>query len=154
MLKDAQAETVVDTSTNSIVLTRTFSASREQVFDAWSQPQHVSLWWDPHGRPLKDCAIDLRPNGAFKFVLDGEHPVPAFAGFYKEIVRPKHLVFEAFGAIGRITLESVNGRTLLTVAIQCASSEHLKQFLQQGIDKGTAQTLDNLVAYLGGDKGR
>jgi hypothetical protein len=44
----------------------------------------------------------------------------------------------------------VNGGTVLTVTIQCASPEHLKQFLQQGIDKGTAQTLDNLVAYLGG----
>jgi uncharacterized protein YndB with AHSA1/START domain len=150
MLKDAQAETVVDAFTNSIVLTRAFSASREKVFDAWTQPQHVSLWWDPHGKPLKDCVIDLRPNGAFKFVLDGEHPVPAFTGFYKEIVRPKRLVFEAFGAIGRITLEPVNGGTVLTVTIQCASPEHLKQFLQQGIDKGTAQTLDNLVAYLGG----
>jgi uncharacterized protein YndB with AHSA1/START domain len=154
MLSDPHAEIVVDTSTNSIVLTRTFSASREKVFDAWTQPQHVALWWDPHDRPLKDCVIDLRPNGAFKFVLDGEHPVPAFAGVYKEIVRPSRLVFEAFGAIGRVALESVNGRTLLTVAIQCASPEHLKQFLQQGIDKGTGLTLDNLVAYLGGDAGR
>ncbi len=143
------ARTVVDAATNAIVFTRTFDASREQVFDAWTQPRHVARWWDPTGKRLKDCAIDLRPNGSFNFVMEGEHQAPAFRGVYKEIVRPERLVFEALGAIGSVVLTSVERRTLITVTIQCSSPEHLKQFLQQGVDQGTARTLDNLVAFLG-----
>jgi uncharacterized protein YndB with AHSA1/START domain len=151
MTKGLGANTVVDAATNSIVLTKMFSASRERVFDAWTQPQHVACWWDPTGRRLKDCSIDLRPGGLFKFVLDGDQSVPAFAGVYKDIVRPERLVFEALGAVGHVVLTSSNGRTVLTVTIQCASPEHLKQFLEHGVDKGTARTLDNLVTYLAGD---
>jgi uncharacterized protein YndB with AHSA1/START domain len=150
-MTQGEAKAVVDTAMNSIVLTRAFTTSREKVFDAWTQPQHVTRWWDPTGRRLKDCSIDLRPNGAFKFVLDDAHGVPAFTGVYKEIVRPELVVFEAMGAIGRIVLASVSKRTLLTVTIQCSSPEHLKQFLQRGIDEGTSRTLDNLVIYLDGD---
>ncbi len=149
MLQNPGATTVVDSATNSIVLTRTFNGSCAQVFDAWTQPQQVTCWWDPNGRRLKNCEIDLRPNGAFNFVLDGEHRVPAFTGVYKEIVRPERLVFEALGAIGRVMLTSVDGLTVLTVTIQCSSPEHLQQFLQGGVDQGTAMTLNNLVAYLG-----
>jgi uncharacterized protein YndB with AHSA1/START domain len=151
MTKVLGANVVVDTATNSIGLTRTFTASREKVFDAWTQPQHVTCWWDPTGRRLKDCSIDLRPGGTFKFVMDGEHNVPAFTGVYKEVDRPGRFVFEALGAIGRVMLTSVEGRTVLRVTIQCASPEHLKQFLERGVDKGTANTLDKLVAYLGSD---
>jgi len=151
MLQDHAARTSVDAATNSIVLTRTFAAPREKVFDAWTQPQHVIRWWDPTGQRLKDCTIDLRPNGVFNFVMSDGHQVPAFTGVYKEIARPERLVFEAMGALGRVELTSLNGRTLMTVTIQCSSPEHLERFLQQGIDKGTAMTLNNLVAYLDGE---
>ena len=35
----------------------------------------------------------------------------------------------------------------MAVEIECRSAEHLDQYLEMGIDVGTAQTLDNLVAY-------
>jgi hypothetical protein len=35
----------------------------------------------------------------------------------------------------------------MTVEIECRSAEHLDQFLEIGVDVGTARTLDNLVAY-------
>ena len=41
-----------------------------------------------------------------------------------------------------------SGKTHMIVTIECGSKERLEQFLKFGIDKGTAQTLDNLVAYV------
>jgi nicotinate-nucleotide pyrophosphorylase len=41
----------------------------------------------------------------------------------------------------------VAGKTQLTVEIECRSAEQLDQYLQMGVDVGTSQTLDNLVAY-------
>jgi uncharacterized protein YndB with AHSA1/START domain len=144
----ARAETglEIDRNAHTIRLTRVFDASLAQIFEAWTKPEHVTCWWDAAGEPLTICEIDLRPNGAFKFVTKG-HPEMPFAGTYREIARPDRLVFEALGATGRVLLRQVSGKTHMTVEIECNSAEHLDQYLKMGVDAGTAQTLDNLVSY-------
>ena len=62
---------------------------------------------------------------------------------------PDYLVFEAMGAVGRVILEEIGGKTHLTVRIECGSAALLEQYLKMGVDAGTAKTLDNLVAYVG-----
>ena len=142
-----ETKVVVDRETNTISLKRTFAASREAVFDAWTQPERLSCWWDPAGARLTECEIDLRPGGAFKFVSAGHADMP-FAGIYREIVPPQRLVFEAMGSTGKVVLENLAGKTHMTVTITCGSAAHLDQFLKMGVDVGTAQTLDNLVEYV------
>jgi uncharacterized protein YndB with AHSA1/START domain len=152
LLKDltrANSELVVDREAHAIVLTRMFAATREQVFAAWTRPEHVTCWWDPTGRPLAECEIDLRSGGAFRFVNQQTTAAHQFAGFYREIAPPDYLVFEAMGATGRVVLEEIGGKTRLTVRIECGSAARLEQYLKMGIDAGTAKTLDNLVAYIG-----
>jgi uncharacterized protein YndB with AHSA1/START domain len=145
----ADTRVVVDRDTHTIILTRAHAAPREQVFEAWTRPEHVTRWWDPTGEPLAECEIDLRPGGAFRFVTRHSSGAHQFAGIYREIAPPRHLIFEAMGAIGRVVLDEIDGNTLLTLRIECGSAEQLEQYLKMGIDRGTAQTLDNLVAYLG-----
>ena len=70
-----------------------------------------------------------------------------FAGVYREIAPPGRLIFEALGATGRVTLQEADGKTHMTVEIECQSNDQLDQFIKMGIDVGTAQTLDNLIAY-------
>ena len=71
-----------------------------------------------------------------------------FAGTYREVAPPERLVFEAMGATGRVILQDVAGQTHMTVEIECKSAEQLDQYLKMGIDVGTSQTLDNLVAHV------
>ncbi|MFL6796392.1 MAG: SRPBCC domain-containing protein [Xanthobacteraceae bacterium] len=137
----------VDRDANTIRIVREFGARPPVIFDAWTQPEHVACWWDPAGERLAECAIDLRPGGSFKFVSRA-HPEMPFAGVYREIKRPERLEFDALGAKGRVTLQSVGAGTRMVVEIECASAEHLEQFLKMGVDAGTAQTSDNLVAYV------
>jgi uncharacterized protein YndB with AHSA1/START domain len=148
-IADANTRVVVDRDTHTIVLTRVFAAPREQVFEAWTRPEHVICWWDPAGHPLAECEIDLRPGGAFRFVNAHSSGTHQFAGIYREIAPPDYLVFEAMGTIGRVILEQIGGRTHLTVRIECGTATRLEQYLQMGIHSGTAKTLDNLVAYVG-----
>jgi len=110
--------------------------------------EHVACWWDPAGQPLAECEIDLRPGGAFRFVNRHSSGAHQFAGVYREIAPPHYLVFEAMGTVGRIVLEQTDGKTRLSVRIECGSAAKLEQFLKMGIDAGTAKTLDNLVAYV------
>ena len=136
----------IDRETHTIKLTRVFDASRAQVFEAWTKPEHVVWWWDAAGERLTTCEIDLRPGGNFKFVSSG-HPEMPFFGTYREIAPPDRLVFEALGATGRVLLRDVAGKTQLTVEIECRSADQLDQYVKMGVDVGTSQTLDNLVSY-------
>jgi uncharacterized protein YndB with AHSA1/START domain len=144
---------VIDRSCHTIRLTRNFDAPRALVFEAWTRPEHMRCWWDAVGEPLTVCEIDLRPGGAFKFVSKG-HPELPFAGTYREIAPPDRLVFEAMAATGRVTLRETAGVTEMQVEIECRSAEQLDQYIKMGVDTGTAQTLDNLVAYLGNRSSR
>jgi uncharacterized protein YndB with AHSA1/START domain len=137
----------IDQTTHTIRLTRVFDATRAEIFAAWTQPEHVTHWWDAAGEKLAVCEIDLRPGGQFKFVSKG-HPEMPFAGTYSEIAPPDRLVFEAMGAAGRVVLKDAAGKTHMTVEIACRSAAELEQYLKMGVDVGTSQTLDNLVAYM------
>jgi uncharacterized protein YndB with AHSA1/START domain len=142
-----KTNTTIDRSTFTITFERSFAAPREMVFDAWTDPQQITLWWDPTGTPLAECKVDLRPGGAFSFTNASNHG-PAFAGVYRVIERPQQLVFDAMGAVGTVRLEGEADSTRMTVSIRCGSAEHLEQFLELGVDQGTAQTLDNLVGHV------
>lgn len=146
--KAADTEIVVDRETHAISLTRTLAAPRETVFEAWTRPEHVACWWDPSGRPLGECEIDLRPGGGFSFVSGDALGAHTFAGVYREIAPPDRLVFEAMGATGRVQFDEFGGKTRLIVRIECGSAALLDQFLKMGVDVGTAKTLDNLAAYV------
>ena len=146
--------TVTTPSDCEIVITRTFAASRRAVFDAWTKPERVAQWWDPSRRPLAVCEIDLRPNGAFRFVHQGP-PGSAheFAGVYREIARPQRLVFTTRSpsgaeSVGTIVFTEQGGRTSLTMTIACQSKSDRDALLEMRVDVGTIRTLDNLEEYL------
>ena len=149
---DTDSKTTIDRRANSISMVRSFDAPRERIFEAWTNPEHIICWWDPTGVPLATCEVDLRPGGSFSFVNQATHGAPAFDGVYREISPPARLVFEAMGSVGTVALEDLGGRTLMTVTIQCRTPEQLEQFIKMGVDVGTSQTLDNLVAYLAGSR--
>src|SRR3954471_19156318 len=137
----------VDDGTHTIRFERLVAADRARVFEAWTDPEQVSEWWDPDGERLVTCEIDLRVGGSFSFATR-QHSTMPFAGTYREIAPPERLVFEAMGATGRVILQDVGGSTRMSVEIVCQSASQLKQFVGMGVAVGTAQTVDNLVAYL------
>jgi uncharacterized protein YndB with AHSA1/START domain len=140
---------IAETGSRTIVLTRTIGAPRTQVFEAWTQPEHVTHWWDPAGEPLAECAIDLRPGGTFRFVNARSSGHESFEGVYRELVPPERIVFERNGLIGTIVFNADHKRTQLVVTIECKSEAERDQLLRMGIAVGTARTLDNLARYLG-----
>jgi uncharacterized protein YndB with AHSA1/START domain len=149
MLNDVKTKTSIDRHTFTITFQRKLGAPCEQVFAAWTEPEHIKHWWDPTGAPLSECVIDLRPGGTFKFTNRDSSHSPPFTGVYRVVERPAELIFEAMGAVGTVRLESKDGTTTqMTVSIRCASADHLEQFLKLGIDVNTDRTFDNLVDYV------
>jgi uncharacterized protein YndB with AHSA1/START domain len=140
-------QTQIDQETFTIAFERKLSASREEVFDAWTRPERIAEWWDPTGARLVACEVDLRPGSAFRFVNEGHSP--PFTGTYSVIERPSRLVFDALGSVGTVTLEATGDTTRMRVTIRCASKEHLDHFVQMGVASNTDRTLDNLVRHVG-----
>src|SRR5512141_91516 len=114
-------KTTIDRSNFTITFRRTLGASREQVFDAWTRPEHIEHWWDPTGTPLSECLVDLRPGGSFKFTNQDSAHSPPFSGVYRRIERPSLLEFDALGAVGTVQLDAKESATYMTVSIRCAS---------------------------------
>ena len=147
------AVTITTPGDSQIVLTRTFDAPRALVFEAWTKAEHVAHWWDPSGVPLAVCEIDLRPNGAFRWVNrapDGGEG-HSFGGIYREIDPPGKLVFTAPDSRDRgatLVFTEEGRKTKLTITMECATRQERDAMLQMRVDAGTAQTLENLAAYL------
>jgi uncharacterized protein YndB with AHSA1/START domain len=136
---------VIDHETHAIRMERRVRASAEWLFTAWTDAAQLRLWWDPTGKPLAICEVDVRVGGAMRLV-SVDHADHAFAGIYRRIERPSRLEFDAMGARGTVTFRPVGDLTEMVVEIRCTSAEHLAQFVQMGVADGTARTVDNLVA--------
>ena len=48
---------------------RTFPLAREALFAAFADPAVLSAWWGPHGSVNEFETFDLRPGGAWRFVM-------------------------------------------------------------------------------------
>jgi uncharacterized protein YndB with AHSA1/START domain len=155
-VKNIGAVKITTLTDREIVITRIFDAPRAVVFEAWTTAEHVAQWWDPSGKPLAVCEIDLRPDGAFRWI----HRAPdggeghSFTGIYREIAPPEKLVFtvrlfpSSPEPVGTLVFTEDGKKTKLTMTIECMTKKDRDSLLQMRIDAGTAQTLENLAAYL------
>ncbi len=77
-------------------ITRTFEASRGEVWRAWTDVDVAARWWHPAGMETRPetVRIDLREGGTFTYTMvdpDGtEHP---WAGTYLAVRPVEHLRF-------------------------------------------------------------
>jgi uncharacterized protein YndB with AHSA1/START domain len=76
------------------VITRTFNAPREVVFDAFTKPDEMKKWWGPKGFTVISSKMDLRPGGFYHYGMRGPDGSPMWGKFvYREIVRPERISF-------------------------------------------------------------
>lgn len=139
-----------------IVITRVFDAPRELVFDCWTQPEHVRRWWGCRGAEMETCDVDLRPGGAYRYVLrmyDGTEC--GFRGVYSEIIRPERLIhsfiydpFPQAPAEITVTFAEHDGVTTVTERTLHLSKEARDGHLHSGMDVGAAESMERLAEHL------
>jgi uncharacterized protein YndB with AHSA1/START domain len=54
-----------------IVTIRTFNYSRELVYKAWTEPDHLKNWWGPNGFTNTFNIFDLKVGGRWSFIMHG-----------------------------------------------------------------------------------
>ena len=78
------------------VVLRRFDASAERIFDAWFDPVWLGRWM--FGPSVRDglivrLTLDARVGGKFSFVVNRQGTEIDHVGEYREIDRPRLLVF-------------------------------------------------------------
>ena len=142
-----------------VVITRIVDAPRRVVFDAWTNPKHVSQWLlGPEGWTMPACEIDLRPGGSWRYVWrKSDDAEMAMGGSYREVVPPERLVStEKWGpewpeTVNTLVLTESGGRTTITLTVRYPNKEArdaaLKTEMKEGMDQGFAR-LDTLLRTL------
>jgi uncharacterized protein YndB with AHSA1/START domain len=159
MTQQTDTLTVTLPSDREIMMTRTFDAPRDIVFEAHTSCEHMQNWWGPHGYTFASCDIDFRAGGKWRIVHrgpDGEGEF-GFRGEFREIERPDRITwtFEYEGMPDHISVETLNfteenGRTRLTAISVFDSKEDRDGMLQSGMEGGARETWDRLEEYTRG----
>lgn len=77
-------------------LTRTYSAPRDDVFRAWTEPEALKRWFAPSDEFSTPIAeVDLRVGGAYRIGMKPPDQEDMFivVGTYREVQPPERLVF-------------------------------------------------------------
>ncbi|MBC5829616.1 MAG: SRPBCC domain-containing protein [Candidatus Eremiobacteraeota bacterium] len=75
-----------------VVLRRTYTASRERVFAAWTQPDIAAKFLGPGDITIPEVQMDVRSDGSYRITMlkpDGERMVAR--GTYREVRPPERL---------------------------------------------------------------
>jgi len=138
-----------------IVMTRVFDAPRRMVFDAFTKPELLKLWFGPRGWSLVVCDVDLRVGGGFRFILRGpDGREMGMRGVYREIMPPERSVhmesFDDYPGESQVTgvFIEYEGRTTLTATVLYASQEVRDAVIKSGMEHGAAETYDKLAELL------
>ncbi len=137
------------------VMERTFAASSERVYEAYTDAAQVSQWWGQRGNLTTVEALDPRPGGAWRFIQrDSAGIAYEFYGEYLEVSLRKVVnTFEFAGFPGHVVTDAVSFvaegmGTRLVATSSFASKEDLDGMLANGMESGANESWDRLAELL------
>ncbi|MEM9529891.1 MAG: SRPBCC domain-containing protein [Pseudomonadota bacterium] len=82
---------------NWVTLERTFNAPIDTIWNLWTDPELFKQWYGPNGMSVPVAEMDVKPGGGRKICMEMQRPDGAmqmwFIGEYKEVSRPRRLVY-------------------------------------------------------------
>lgn len=138
-----------------IIGIKTFDAPRELVWDAWTDPKHVAIWWGPNGFTNTIHEMSVKPGGIWRFIMHGPDGVdyPNRIEFI-EVVKPEKLVYDHGDDSNpkqfhvTVLFEEEGSKTKLTMRSRFPSEEAIKNVADFALD-GLRETLGRLENFLG-----
>lgn len=136
---------------NEILSSRVFPCSRERLFEAFSDPKQLTLWFGPNGFTSTFEKFDLRPGGEWLFVFHGPNGTdyPNHTTFI-EVVPDERIVYDHLSLpnfLMTMTLIDEGGGTRLTWRMTFAT-EQLCETLKPVCVPANEENFDRLAAHL------
>ena len=158
--RSAHPDAAGDPADREIVITRTFDAPRELIWELWTTPEHVVRWWGPNGFTTTIEGMDVRPGGVWKHVMRGpdgtDYPNKSV---FREVVKPERIVYTHGGGrpgdrgvtfVATWTFEALGAKqTRVTMrAVFPSAADRDRVVRDYGAIEGGRQTLARLADYL------
>ena len=153
-------------------ISRTFDASKELVWKAFTDPEHLKHWWGPKGYTVRVSNMDFRPGGIYHYCLRSPEGKDIWGRFtYKEI-RPfeKIVLVSCFSdenagvtrhpmsptwpllMLSTFTFTEDKGKATLSIQwVPISPTEEESKTFEDGrssMNQGWTGTLDQLTGYL------
>ena len=133
-------------------ISKILSAPIEQVWEVWTNPNHIANWWGPNGFTNTIHKMDFQEGGEWILTMHGpdgtNYPNKSV---FKEIIPLKKIVFEHFNPhfITTVQFESNGQNTLLNWSMVFDTSEMLETVVKaHKADEGLKQNIEKLENYL------
>jgi uncharacterized protein YndB with AHSA1/START domain len=154
------------------VISRKFDVSREFMFKAWTDPDHMQRWWGPKNFEVTYSRMEFRPGGSYHYCMRSPDGSDMWGKFvYREIVKPERIVLvDSFSdekgglvrhpmnpswpleMLSTFAFTEHGGKTTVTVRWSpLNSTEEERKTFEGGFDSmqnGWNGTLEQLAAYL------
>jgi uncharacterized protein YndB with AHSA1/START domain len=141
-----------------ILIKREFAAPKQLVYRAWTTPELVERWWHANRGRVTTVEIDLRAGGRWRYAMVADDGMEvAFHGEYREVVPNERIVstevFEGLpegvpeddaATLNTATFAEADGRTTLTLLIECNSKMSRDAIIASGMEDGLQDALDLL----------
>ncbi|MBN8856279.1 MAG: polyketide cyclase [Sphingobacteriales bacterium 50-39] len=136
-----------------LIFSRLLDAPIKLVWEIWTSPEHIKIWWGPDGFTNTIKKMDVQPNGEWNLTMHGPDGSDyEIKSVFREIVKYKKIVYEQFTAfkyVATIEFESRGEQTLLRWQMLFESKENLIDAAKTyGVDTGFKQNAQRLVDYL------
>ena len=127
-----------------------FDASAERVWQVWEDARQLERWWGPPTWPATFETHDFVVGGQSHYCMTGPDGEKIHGRWtITAIDAPRRFEFDdgfanddgtpdsALPAMhGVMTLDSAQGKTLMTTVTEFANTEHLEQMLAMGMEEG------------------
>jgi uncharacterized protein YndB with AHSA1/START domain len=138
---------------------RTFDAPRALVFQVWTDPKHVAMWWGPHRFTNPVCKWDARPGGLIHVDMRGpDGVVYPMSGVFHEVKEPERLAFSGaalddngkplFDVLNTVTFVEKDGRTTVTLVARVGKTAAGADEYLKGMEAGWTQSLERLEGHV------
>ncbi|MFG6117788.1 SRPBCC family protein [Thalassobacillus sp. B23F22_16] len=152
MSKDSSQISAESNSEREIVTTRLFHANKEQMYKAFSNPEHLAQWWGPKGFTNTFHEFDMSVNGVWRFTMHGPNGKEyENKSVFLEVEKPERIVLRHLEPnhefLLTITFTEQEDKTLLTWHMLFESAAECKK-VSRFVPEANEQNLDRLEAQL------
>ncbi len=143
---------------------RIVDVPKERIWQAWTEPRHITQWFTPAPWKTVACEIDLRPGGLFSTVMQSpEGQRFPNAGCYLEVVENRRLVWTNalapgfrpaaqppgdFAMTAIVELADHGGGTRYHATVLHGDEAARGQHAAMHFEEGWGKALDQLVALV------
>jgi len=147
---------IVDKAAKTVTITREFSADLSRVWDAFTKPEILDLWWAPKPWTSRTKVMNFEVGGRrfYAMVSPEGHESWSLQTYTSISPKTNFAFYNAFadadenpflpGSEWELTFNEQNGTTKVIISIYNESLERMEKLIEMGFQGGFTATLDSL----------